>query len=273
MAQASGILSSVSLLDEGRPAPQVVPSNTPTKAGRSLARALPAAPLFRRFVLRFRDGSFLHSYRDDGIRVVASLQKSKTFINAPEVAANILGAEIIPILCRIDGKAKRACLRFPSLAVTATARDKDGEGEKADQQACIKTEQVERNERNEVNSSHGEASNTGTAERRRVGSIENGALELDRTRTRQQAKTLAGPSTSEGKKLFFEFVSLYLGVDIFSVQPGYKNIPDQYLFRGPQNTTMAIGVDVMLLDRESALALIREKVAEKEKAFEKGSSL
>lgn len=79
------------------------------------------------------------------------------------------------------------------------------------------------------------------------------------------------PIPSDGKKLFFEFLSRYLGVTVFGIQPGWANRhPDCYLFVGPYDTTMTVPTSVMLLDQDVARRVIEEKVSAKRKAFEKG---
>jgi len=72
----------------------------------------------------------------------------------------------------------------------------------------------------------------------------------------------------DAKNLLLDFLSSYLGVNIFGVQAGFKNHPDCYLFEGPLGTTMAVPTNVMLLDQTSALAIIEEKISIKRKAFE-----
>ena len=76
--------------------------------------------------------------------------------------------------------------------------------------------------------------------------------------------------TSDGKTLLFNFLSGYLGVSVFGVQPGYKHLPDVYLFTGPHGTTMSVPTSVMLLDRDAALSIVREKISQKLKAFGAG---
>jgi hypothetical protein len=71
----------------------------------------------------------------------------------------------------------------------------------------------------------------------------------------------------DGRTLFFNFLSDYLGVSVFGIQPGFKHLSDVYLFQGPHGTTMSVPTSVMLLDRDSALAIVREKIAQKIKAF------
>jgi len=74
---------------------------------------------------------------------------------------------------------------------------------------------------------------------------------------------------AKAKNLFFEFLSTYLGVEVFGIQPGFQ-CPDLYLFRGPFQTTLAVSTDILLLERPAALALIKEKITQKEKAFQGG---
>jgi len=80
------------------------------------------------------------------------------------------------------------------------------------------------------------------------------------------------PIPSDAKQLFLQFVSRYLGVTVFAIQAGYKNTPDTYLFQGPHGTSMNIPTSVMLLDQASALAIIKEKLSEKQKAFGMGAA-
>jgi hypothetical protein len=73
---------------------------------------------------------------------------------------------------------------------------------------------------------------------------------------------------SRSKELFLEFVSNFLGVRVFAIQPGYPpKHPDTYLFEGPHGTTMNVDVAVMLMERSAAVAFIQQRVADKKKAF------
>src|SRR5260370_548893 len=80
------------------------------------------------------------------------------------------------------------------------------------------------------------------------------------------------PIPSDAKQLFLQFVSRYLGVSVFAIQAGYKNTPDTYLFQGPHGTSMNVPTSVMLLDQASALAIIKHKLSEKQKAFGMGAA-
>jgi hypothetical protein len=76
------------------------------------------------------------------------------------------------------------------------------------------------------------------------------------------------PIASDAKKLFFEFLSRYLGVEIYAIQPGYGIVGDSYLFKGPHGTSMCVPTSVMLLHQPAALAVIQEKISAKRKEFE-----
>jgi hypothetical protein len=273
MAKAPGILTSAVRLDEGVPPLQVVQSHTPITTGRSLARSLPVTPLFRRFVIRFREGSFLHSYSDEGIFYCASLDQAKVFVDAPEIAADLLCGEIIPVLCRSNGTDKRRCLRFPELVVVAaTTRDKAGPlNEETLPQASVETTRTAKGKEVDANGVKSDCAGNGEESGGRKLNLENflgGSNEVGNEGGVNQETICPPPSTAEGKKLFLEFISTYLGVKVFGIQPGYKHIPDSYLFVGPYRSTMTVPVSLMLGPREDALAFVHSKIAEKEKAFE-----
>jgi hypothetical protein len=73
--------------------------------------------------------------------------------------------------------------------------------------------------------------------------------------------------TVVGSKLFLDLISGYLNIKIFAIQPGYKQIPDSFLYHGPHGTTMAVPVTVMLLPRHTALEIIAKKNTDKKRSF------
>ena len=230
MATARRSLPSVFHLDGGVSSPQVVPSYTPIAptAGSGLACLLPAPPLFRRYALRFRDGTFLHGYSDDGISCCASLERAKVFLVAPEIAANILGGEIIPILCQATGKNKRRCLRRPKLTVA-------------------------------VKSSRGKE----IRELKEVGALTKTADEGIGRRIPLVHDVQSGKELFRA----FIAAFLNATIPVNFLQAGHLSIPDQILFEGPHHSHLCVPVSTLLLPMEEARALVRAKVTATEKAF------
>lgn len=105
-----------------------------------------------------------------------------------------------------------------------------------------------------------------------VGDSDAGAAAGARSEDRVSSAIPETTPPSDAKKLFFEFLSRYLGVIVFAIQPGFKNSPDTYLFRGPHGTSMNVPTSIMLLDQTTALQLIQERIVQKKKAFETGAA-
>jgi hypothetical protein len=149
-----------------------------------------------------------------------------------------------PISCKSDGTSVRRTLLNPAFVLLthpaaasicapngASAFEapfvKVGGHEEATQQACEETEQ------NEVEP------NGVKSERRIAGcDSEGGIRPLNRENSGgsknavgkvgvDEAKTVSPSPSTETKKLFLEFISLYLGVEVFGVQPGFRSIPSQ----------------------------------------------
>jgi hypothetical protein len=77
------------------------------------------------------------------------------------------------------------------------------------------------------------------------------------------------PVANEAREIFLEFVGKYLGgVKIIGVQPGFKHLPDSYLFNCPKGSTLSVPTNVMLLDRPAALAIVAEKLRASEARFQ-----
>lgn len=268
-----------------KPRVSSIGATTTGRTALACAKVFPVAPVYRH-VLQFRNGMFLAGYSDDGISIVSNINDAKLFHpHAVDDAADLFCARVIVVLANANGTGVRLTLINPNFApltqkldgrpsepydtsvTEVSALPKAGElNEEAKASVKENTEQSEKVA--EPNGVKSERASTGA---------ENGGRELTqkgipKTRTGDGAdgwaKPAPLPSTLQGKKLFLEFISAYLGVEVFGVQAGYKNIPDQFLFRGPNGTSMAIFVGVMLLDRKSALALIHKRIDEKQFAFE-----
>jgi hypothetical protein len=249
---------------------------------------LSVSPLVYRHVLQFRNGTFLAGYSEDGVCTANDIKDAKIFsIHAVEDAAKLFCGRIIVVLCSPDGLGVRRTILKPpartnisdsgpasacptndaSVKASAFAKGSDDEKE-ALHQASVQEAFTERSKR-EVETNR-KSDGVGTTE------SENGGHELTQKIGALQTRTERGidgwaktdsPLPSEGKKLFLEFISTYLGIPCFGIQAGAGKIPDSYLLVGPHGSTLAISTNVMLLPREDALAILKVKIQEKEKAF------
>ena len=77
---------------------------------------------------------------------------------------------------------------------------------------------------------------------------------------------------TDGKRLLFDFMREFLGVEIIGFQQGYKQTPDQILFRSPRTgSTLCIPCSTMLLNHEQAAEVISAKIKINEQAFEQAA--
>jgi hypothetical protein len=213
------------------------PQNTPTAGGVSPTDA-PPVPLVSRFVVRFsHPRSYLHSYLDaEGILATPDIREAKLFPNftIARRIANLFYGEPARVICTLDGRDIRAAL-IETIFTTVL----------------------------EGGATEGEQTTTS------VGKVR-GASGEEAPRAAFVATDLFARPASDGRKLLFNFLSDFLNVPVFGIQPGFKQHPDCYLFQGPHGSTLAVPTSVMLLDRESALAIVQKKIAEKIKAFGDG---
>jgi hypothetical protein len=71
-----------------------------------------------------------------------------------------------------------------------------------------------------------------------------------------------------GKQLLFDFMERFLSVEIIGFQEGFRQTPDQILFRSPRTgSTLSIPCSVMLLQREQAVEVVQSKIKINERAF------
>ena len=71
------------------------------------------------------------------------------------------------------------------------------------------------------------------------------------------------------KRLLFDFIREFLGVDVIGFQAGFGKVETQILFNEPvYRTTLAIPTAVMLEPMERARQIVQERIREKHKAFE-----
>jgi hypothetical protein len=74
--------------------------------------------------------------------------------------------------------------------------------------------------------------------------------------------------SDDGKRLLFDFINRFLGVEIIGFQQGFKHIPDQILFRSPANgSTLCVPCSVMLLNHEQAADVIQTKIRQNAAGF------
>ena len=72
-----------------------------------------------------------------------------------------------------------------------------------------------------------------------------------------------------GKQLLFDFMGQFLGVEIIGFQQGFKQTPDQILFRSPRTgSTLSVPCSVMLFNREQAVSVVAAKITVNEQAFQ-----
>jgi hypothetical protein len=192
----------------------------------------PPVPLVSRFVVRFADTppKYLNAYLDaEGLRLTDDLRDAKLFSNftVARSAATLFHGDVKRVICTIDGRDVRAAI----IESVFTDVLEGGEPEEKPTSATV---------------------------------VRGGGEETPRTFL---AVRLPDEPPIEGRKLLFDFLSDFLGVPVFGVQPGFKHLSDVYLFQGPHGTTMSVPTNVMLLDRDVALSIIREKLAQKIKAF------
>jgi len=88
--------------------PVLLPSSALT--GASLSPEVGAPSFLKRYVLRFRNGAFLHAYKDDGIYFVFDLQRACLFATPPSFVADIFHAEILIVLTDTSGRNVRRTL-------------------------------------------------------------------------------------------------------------------------------------------------------------------
>jgi hypothetical protein len=75
---------------------------------------------------------------------------------------------------------------------------------------------------------------------------------------------------SDARKLTFEFIEVYLGVEhVVGVQNGFGIRPDMILFNTPNGSTLAVDYNVLLKDRETARAEVAAKLEASRIAFER----
>jgi hypothetical protein len=171
MAQAQGSLSSVSQAVEGvlplssssplctttgvsTDAP--TPGNPATPYVGGIAQAgvslrgnhrdapAPQFPRLRKsYILRFRNGAFLHSYKDDGIYFTFDLQRARLFSIPPSFVSDCFSGEVLTVLTNPDGSGLRRTILearrdapgdlrdLPShgVAQSASARGENDDGE------------------------------------------------------------------------------------------------------------------------------------------------
>ena len=73
---------------------------------------------------------------------------------------------------------------------------------------------------------------------------------------------------NEGKRLLFDFIREFLGVEIIGFQQGFAHVPDQIIFRSPVNgSTLAVPCSVMLLSHGQAVETVQAKIKTNEQAF------
>lgn len=195
----------------------------------------PPVPLVSRFVVRFAPRDYLRAYLDsEGICLTADIRDAKlfkTFTIARRIATLFHG-EAARVICTIDGRDVR-------VALIETIFETVLEGGETDKKPTNVTG---------------------------VRGVDSGE---DAPRTFFAVRAPDQP-TLDGRTLLFNFLSDYLGVSVFGIQPGFKHLPDTYLFKGPFGSTAAVPTSIMLLDRDAALAIVREKINQKLKAFEGG---
>ncbi len=74
--------------------------------------------------------------------------------------------------------------------------------------------------------------------------------------------------SDEGKRLLFDFINRFLGVEIIGFQQGFRHIPDQILFRSPANgSTLCVPCSVMLLNHEQVADVIQAKIRQNAAGF------
>ncbi len=62
------------------------------------------------FIICLRDGLFLHSYSDEGVFVIADLQKAKLFTAPPISVADVFHGAVLTVLANSDGSGVRRTL-------------------------------------------------------------------------------------------------------------------------------------------------------------------
>jgi hypothetical protein len=77
---------------------------------------------------------------------------------------------------------------------------------------------------------------------------------------------------SPAKRFFIDLLERDLGIVFQGFQPGYagknRTTPDLLLFMGPHGSTLAVPLDSIFNDRETALEIIQAKKIAAEKSFE-----
>lgn len=76
-----------------------------------------------------------------------------------------------------------------------------------------------------------------------------------------------GRPESKERKMFFEFISGYLGVEVLGVQAGAGRVPDQLLFNAEHGSTLAVPVTTLLLTQAEARTIVSEKIAASLRSF------
>ena len=117
--------------DIGAPPIEVVSSvhTGALERGKVLARGqddrfgAPATSLCKSYVLRFRNGAFLHAYTDDGIYFVFDLQRARLFSIPPTFVADCFHGEVLTVLTNPDGSGIRRTLLDRSVGVGETCTE------------------------------------------------------------------------------------------------------------------------------------------------------
>jgi hypothetical protein len=290
MAHASGILSRAFRVP--LPSCDVVP-NPPAGVSLQDNRIDAPAPLQKKYVLRLRAGSYLHSYSDFGVFVVPNLDRAKLFSIRPDLVADLFCAEILTVLVDADGSGVRRTLldRARSNAVRGVVGAshsaaapwialKEGSNEKEE-----RDEEQEAKEGKHQAPGNGEASNGHSGRCPDPSVVHKPELASD-TKAETSAEKADGEGQTrpsflitrpigrraqieEGKRVFFDFVSTFLGVEITGVQNGFNIIPDQFLFKNKFGSTLMLPINLMLLTREDAVAVVQNKLRISEEKFEK----
>ncbi len=73
----------------------------------------------------------------------------------------------------------------------------------------------------------------------------------------------------QSKQLVIQFIQDFLQIQFDGLQSGFGFMKDQILFRSPRGSTLSIPTDTMLLPCEVAREIVRRKIADNEKAFER----
>ncbi len=221
---ASHSLNQAPIYSQEAAASSCIPQST---AGTLTPLSVPALSCLSRFVVRFpNNAAYLHAYHDSsGCYLTCDLQNARLFADFPAAkrAANLFSGEVRRVLTDPHRRNVRLAL-------------------------------LERNTTLEVASSAVLAGDTGaTGAGAGISQKETPAPFIHGSRIPR----------SEGEALLIDFICQFLDIPQFvGVQSSFGHGPDLLLFspkKGP-STTLAVPVSVLLLPREEALHIVREKI-------------